>query len=250
MEGGNDNARKLEGRPDRLPGEYVAPDGVTPERDQPRRRDDIPSDYVLIEQTQRNFARRRLHLELSAELRAAEDRFIETYDVLIRSYAERRGIGPDEMADLAQDVWRGLMRSLEEFQCDRSRGRFRDWLHVVVVNKAREFRRNRAHRENRIKLTDRIDKLDSRCDDDDPARQFDHELRRELLCYALKRLRPKISETSYRIVELRFLEEHTVTETARLLNLTPRHVTFRLCRVLKKLRQLLDFDAEPSLVIG
>lgn len=250
MARGNEDARKLDGLPGA--GEFVAPDGVTPERDDREPDDDDRTDQFLIEQTQRYLARRRQQEDPSADLLAAWERFYRLYDVLIRRDLARRGILESDRDDLAQDVWRGLMRTLEEFECDRSRGRFRAWLDVVVVNKVREFCRNRAQRENRIKLTDRIDKLDIRCDDHDPARQSDRDLRRGLLRYALERLRPDVIrqfKTSHRILELRFLEERSVAETARLLNLDPRHVTFRLCRVLKKLRLLLEFYAtEPSLV--
>jgi DNA-directed RNA polymerase specialized sigma24 family protein len=69
--------------------------------------------------------------------------FVELYTPLLYGCARRNGLQRADADDLVAAVLGHLVRKMEEFQYDRRRGRFRDWLAVVLQNKWRELRRRR-----------------------------------------------------------------------------------------------------------
>jgi RNA polymerase sigma-70 factor (ECF subfamily) len=73
----------------------------------------------------------------------AWDRFVELYTPFLYHCARRLGLGPEDAADLVQDVFALLLRKLPQFAYDRGKS-FRGWLRTVVLNKWRENYRQRA----------------------------------------------------------------------------------------------------------
>jgi RNA polymerase sigma-70 factor (ECF subfamily) len=73
----------------------------------------------------------------------AWERFVELYTPLLMYWARRRGLHPQDAADLVQDVFTVLVEKLPEFTYDHRRS-FRNWLRTVLVNKWRDHRRRRA----------------------------------------------------------------------------------------------------------
>jgi RNA polymerase sigma-70 factor (ECF subfamily) len=67
-------------------------------------------------------------------------RFVRLYYPLIYDWARRAGAGPEDAADLVQDVLTVLIRKLPEFEYDSSKT-FRGWLRTVTLNAWRRQRR-------------------------------------------------------------------------------------------------------------
>ena len=61
-------------------------------------------------------------------------RFVRIYTPLLWHWAERWGLQADDAADLVQEVFVVLLKSLPTFEYDRNRS-FRAWLHTVVRTK-------------------------------------------------------------------------------------------------------------------
>ena len=55
-------------------------------------------------------------------------RFTAIYRPLIYRVARRAGLQDADAADVTQDVFRSIARSIDGFQCERSKGSFRGWL--------------------------------------------------------------------------------------------------------------------------
>lgn len=67
---------------------------------------------------------------------AAWHEFAELYEPLIYGIGRRHGLQPADANDLVQEVLSAVAASIQKFQPDRSRGRFRTWLFRVARNQA------------------------------------------------------------------------------------------------------------------
>lgn len=74
---------------------------------------------------------------------AAWTRFVDLYAPLIFEWGRRTGLAEADAADLSQDVLIQLLNELPKFDYSPARGRFRNWLRTVTVNKCRERRRQK-----------------------------------------------------------------------------------------------------------
>jgi RNA polymerase sigma-70 factor (ECF subfamily) len=74
---------------------------------------------------------------------AAWERFVELYTPLLYDWACRLGLQPQDAADLVQDVFVTLVRTMPEFEYDHHKS-FRAWLKTVAVNRWRDLRRQRV----------------------------------------------------------------------------------------------------------
>jgi RNA polymerase sigma-70 factor, ECF subfamily len=70
-------------------------------------------------------------------------RFVQLYTPLLFHWAHRWGLQDQDAADLVQEVFVTLVQKLATFEYDRPRG-FRNWLHMIALNKLREFCRRRG----------------------------------------------------------------------------------------------------------
>ena len=71
------------------------------------------------------------------------ERLVEIYSPLLRRWIGRYEIQDSDADDLIQDVLLVVMQELPSFAHNRRRGAFRAWLRSIVVNRVRNFWRNR-----------------------------------------------------------------------------------------------------------
>ena len=69
-------------------------------------------------------------------------RFVDLYGPLVFSWLRRTGLPGDDAADLLQDVFLRVSRSIGQFQ-KRPDGTFRGWLSTIAANRVREYFRHR-----------------------------------------------------------------------------------------------------------
>ena len=69
-------------------------------------------------------------------------RFVQLYSPLVYSWAKRSGLRNQDAADVLQDVFHAVAKSLSQFRVDVS-GSFRGWLWVIPRNKIHDFHRER-----------------------------------------------------------------------------------------------------------
>jgi RNA polymerase sigma-70 factor, ECF subfamily len=92
------------------------------------------------------------HLSLLCDLRAddrqqnAWELFHLRYRAVIFGWCLRRGLPPDAVEDLTQDVLLKLFQQLPHYHHDPARGQFRGWLKAVVGNILTDFWRRQQHR--------------------------------------------------------------------------------------------------------
>ena len=75
---------------------------------------------------------------------AAWNRLVRLYSPLIYYWCREGQLQAADAADVLQDVFHAVSRSLDRFQHDADRGSFRGWLRRITVNKLRDHFRLRA----------------------------------------------------------------------------------------------------------
>jgi RNA polymerase sigma-70 factor (ECF subfamily) len=78
--------------------------------------------------------------------RDAWEHFDALYRPLLSSWLQRHGLQDHDRDDLVQEILTAVVREMPRFQYDPEKGRFRDWLRQVVVNRLRGFWRQRQAR--------------------------------------------------------------------------------------------------------
>ena len=80
-------------------------------------------------------------------LRASDEegwrQFTELYGPLIYSWCRYSKLGPEDSADIMQDVFRAVLVNVAEFKKDGNGGSFRGWLWTITRNKVRDYCRIR-----------------------------------------------------------------------------------------------------------
>ena len=162
-------------------------------------------------------------------------RFVRLYYPLIYHWVRRAGAGPEDAADLVQDVLTVLIRKMPEFEYDSSKT-FRGWLRTVTLNAWRRQRR----RTPRLPI-EAIDLAEVDGEDDPPGRWFEEdEYRRSLAFRALQVMKTDFQPATWRACWENVVEGRTATEVARELGITVNAVYLAKARVLRRLHQELD----------
>ncbi|MCA9072022.1 MAG: RNA polymerase sigma factor [Planctomycetaceae bacterium] len=141
-----------------------------------------------------------------------------------------RMVGPQEAADLTQQVFLQTFRKLQQFAGE---SQFRTWLHRLAVNEALQFLRKAKRAETACLAADPADRSQ------DPQESV---LQQDLMEQALSRLDPELRATFL----LREVEELNYSEIALVMQIPEGTVGSRMNRARRELKQhLLDLGWEP-----
>ena len=92
------------------------------------------------------------HFSIVGHLKEEEDssweRFFQTYGPLIRMHGKDCGVPEGALDDLVQNVMLSVFKQSKRFEYDPARGRFRDYLRMIIRARANDFFRE-LYREER-----------------------------------------------------------------------------------------------------
>ena len=145
----------------------------------------------------------------------------------------RLGLGPDDAADVAQDVLMTLMVRLPTFQHGAGRS-FRGWLRTVTLNKTRDFLRKkntRLHHETQAALEN----------EEAAGSVFSEiEFRAAVARRALMLIKPEFEECTWRACWESAVTRRPAKQIAEELGISVNAVYLAKGRVLKRLRRELE----------
>ncbi|MCA9200620.1 MAG: sigma-70 family RNA polymerase sigma factor [Pirellulaceae bacterium] len=72
---------------------------------------------------------------------AAWDRLVKLYAPLVYYWCRRSGLQPTDAENVGQEVFLAVARKLKEFEKEKSRGSFRNWIRLITKNKVTDHRR-------------------------------------------------------------------------------------------------------------
>jgi len=168
----------------------------------------------------------------------AWDEFFQRYWCLIYAYARRCNCSEHTSEELVQDVMLKVFEQKDLFCYDPRRGRFRDWLGMVVRNKVAELRRRPSERVRAIGGISDIDSIKSQSDDTQPDEVWKNVFEQALLLVLLDVVRREMSPRAYLAFELFTLHDIPGAKVAQHTGLS-RNGVYRACkRVLQRLKEL------------
>jgi len=164
----------------------------------------------------------------------AWERFYERYSGVIRRFVERRGVFGVDADDCVQDVWIYVVRKLKDFQPPRNRLGIHAWLYRISVNVATSW--YRARKRTTTPLRDAVEQQEAADEKTEGEALAEQQQRSLLVRECIGALRENDTEVNCRVVEMRFLEQRSVSDVAVALGLTCKQVWYRQHRVLARIR--------------
>ncbi|MBY0232806.1 MAG: sigma-70 family RNA polymerase sigma factor [Gemmataceae bacterium] len=160
-------------------------------------------------------------------------RFVRLYSPLIYHWARRCGLQECDAADLAQDVFAGLLRKLPAFAYAPG-GSFRSWLRAFTLNLWRDRLRRVATRPLPC-----LGQLDDVSAPEILAMLDEEEHRRQLVGRALESIRPAFQAATWTAFWEHGVRERPAADVARETGLSLASVYGAKFRVLQRLREEL-----------
>ena len=161
----------------------------------------------------------------------AWEEFYETYAPLIRLHGDDWGIKqPQEMEDLVQNVMLSVFKQSKRFEYDPARGRFRDYLRMIIRARANDFFRELYREERAVWAVPEMEcQLDNLY-----AAEWEEHVRRE----SLKKLREVSSARHFQIFHMAVIQNRDPKELAAFFRM-PRATLYSIrSRMEAKLREI------------
>lgn len=168
----------------------------------------------------------------------AWDEFFSCYWPMIYGFARHRGCSEHTAEEIVQDVMLKVFQQRDVYQYDPTRGRFRDWLGVVVRNNVAEHRRRPANRIEARGGDSDVGRFDVADDHEDATSAWEAAFENNLLVALLDAVRREISPRTYLAFELIALQDLSGHAAARLTGQSRNAVYKAHKRVLERLVEL------------
>jgi RNA polymerase sigma factor (sigma-70 family) len=175
----------------------------------------------------------------------AWETFVDTYLPMIYHYARRMGLQDADAADVSQEVLVEVARCIRAFEYQPGRGRFRNWLGVLVRRRVYRFLKKK-------------DQGAAELDEEGPHGpesnasdvEWTDEFNTRILDMAMARARPHFEPATWRAFEAVWLENRRASDVAAELNEPIEVIYTSKSRVLKRLEEEVRILAEdvPQLV--
>ena len=165
--------------------------------------------------------------------------FCDRYVPLVRRVAVAHGLSDDDACETVQEVMLRLVRGMDDFQYDRTRGQFRNFLYTVTMNVVRTqlLAMTRAHGT----LT-----ADAVPDESEPYDVWEREWQANELRRALQEMSEDVDAKTFQAFQLFALEEWPAEKVAAFLDISRESVYQAKSRMLKRLRSYLCDIEEPE----
>ncbi len=177
---------------------------------------------------------------LLLRLRSAEDAdawrtFVETYMPLLYRWCRRAGLQDADAADVSQEALLQVVRSIRRFEYQPQRGRFRDWLALVIRRRLSRFwqQQGRAGVATGDETAQASEQPEAAPADPEWVAEFNA----HLLRVALERVRSEFESSTWQVFELTWLAGRPAAEAAAELGLSLPAVYVAKHRVLKRLEE-------------
>jgi RNA polymerase sigma-70 factor (ECF subfamily) len=178
----------------------------------------------------------------------AWERLVRLFGQTIYRRCRRRGLPPEEAADLVQEVFLAAARGVARFRRDGPGASFRGWLWGIARHKLKDHWEARANRpaaqggtEAQRRLAELADDEDEAATDEGGAGEVPDLVRR-----ALDLVRGEFQETTWQAFWRFEVDGLSAAEVAAQLGMSPNAVHVAVCRVRKRLREEFGDLLEPG----
>jgi RNA polymerase sigma-70 factor (ECF subfamily) len=166
-------------------------------------------------------------------------RFVRLYSPLVYAWAKRCGLANQDAADVLQEVFHAVARSVGQFRSEGSTGSFRGWLWVITRNKVRDhFRAGGAPPVGGSEMQQRLQDIPD-VEPESWSREGDCS-RAALVRRATELIRDDFEPRTWQAFWRLAVENHPARDIATDLGMTLDAIYQAKARVLRRLREELD----------
>lgn len=162
--------------------------------------------------------------------------FHNLYSPLMYDYARSRGLNHEDAEDVRSECYASLVRQMQGFEYDRSKGSFKSWLRTMVsrrvIDRLRKRREHSAESHAFRQIPD-----DTLTDDE----VWEAEWRRQHLRYCVELAQPLVSQQVWDAFRMLAEEGAAVPAVCKALNLTANQVYKAKSRMLGIVREQMQF---------
>ncbi|QDT13894.1 RNA polymerase sigma factor CnrH [Planctomycetes bacterium K23_9] len=176
--------------------------------------------------------------------RAAWYEFVELYEPLIYGIGRRHGMQPADAGDLVQDVLVAVANSIEKFEPDSQRGRFRSWLFRVARNQSLLRLRKLKHHVAGTGDSEVGRMLSNHANNDPAETEFDAAFRRRAFRWAARRVRENVNPKTWEAFSRTAIGGESTQQVAKELNIEVGAVYLSRSRVMAKLKRAVENVSE------
>lgn len=159
---------------------------------------------------------------------SAWNEFVSVYSPLIYDFCRTRELQASDAADVTQEVLFRVSKAIRQFEYDRSKGHFRDWLARIVLNEIRRLTKKQVH----------IVTAPEELDDDSGTLEssWNEQFQHYIFSKALERSKSHFNEETWTMFKLSWLEKVPVDQVSQELGVALDRIYVARSRVLKRLR--------------
>lgn len=166
--------------------------------------------------------------------------FTQLYEPLIYGIARRHGLQPSDATDLVQDVLLAVAQSVDKFQPDERRGRFRSWLFRVARNQSlNRLRQLRGHAQP-VGGTESLQRLSEIESASSTEQEFTVAFRRCAFRWAARRVRDAISPVTWEAFSRTAIDCQSPSSVASDLGIDVGAVYLARSRVMGRLKRIVQ----------
>jgi RNA polymerase sigma factor (sigma-70 family) len=175
----------------------------------------------------------------------AWEQFAQIYSPIVYGFCRNQGLQDADAADVSQEVMRAVVRAMENFQYDRQRGKFRNWLLTVTRSKLSNFFSNRQRQPDPAGHSAIQVLIDGEPTDAQQS-TWDTEYHGRLFQWAAEQVRPTVKEATWQAFWRTTIDEEDAAKVGAELKLSVGAVYVAKSRVLAQLRDKIRFVDEEA----
>ena len=171
---------------------------------------------------------------------AAWEEFVQLYEPLIYGIGRRHGLQPNDACDLVQEVLLAVAKSVERFEPDERRGRFRSWLFRVAKNQSLLKLRTLNGQARGVGGTESIARLNEVADPRTAEQEFVTAFRRRAFRWAARKVRDQVQQVTWEAFARTAIDSQSPQEVAQQLGIEIGSVYLARSRVMGRLKRYVQ----------
>ncbi len=158
--------------------------------------------------------------------------FYSIYGPMIYRYARLRGLSASDAEEIRDQCMAVVVEKIGGFTYDRSRGRFKSWLHRIANHKIIT-----TFRKRRVKQADSFELKAVVSEEPGPDELWDQEWRNKHLRYCVQQIKQEVPRHHYLAFRMLTFEGRSVPEVCEELEMNSNQVYKAKSRILERIRQ-------------